>query len=536
MAEILSFSTSECYERSKGFAMRTYLKRHPNGTYYFRRDIPKHLQPIIGQTAWSHSLRTKDCTEGKRKVDTETVRTNGLIAEAEKVFAAGAREPVPAPQRSRADDWQREHEEREAAWAVIQGKLDDEHEERVAEQEPHARRLRSRIKGSTARMAPEDAVVARILREKDEEIALLREHSGSNSRSESVGDSYRGSEPTPAPALPKSLTAPQRVSQGKIDGVSISGLYEKYATQPGISIRAATIKQWRSYIQNLIAFLGQDGAEGVTTKDLIRWREHLRTLTGRGGKPLSPKTINGSYLAAANVTFAYGVNQLLIDRNPMTDVQAVRSERKVKLRDRDFTNAERKAILRAALAGASVRVSDHRRLAVRWVPWLCAYTGARVNEVTQLRAEDVKQIDGVWTIHITPEAGGVKTDQARTVPIHEHLVAQGFLEVVKGKTGPLFYVATDAGADSDRGQHKRTGMWLAAWGRDEVGITDPNVAPNHGWRHTFKTICREAEIDESAADYMQGHAHKAQGRQYGSNTLPALSKQLAKFPRYSTEE
>jgi integrase len=159
----------------------------------------------------------------------------------------------------------------------------------------------------------------------------------------------------------------------------------------------------------------------VTTRDLIRWREHLRTLTGRGGKPLSAKTINGSYLAAANVTFAYGVNQLLIDRNPMTDVQAVRSERKVKLRERDFTNAERKAILRAALAGASGRVSEHRRLAVRWVPWLCAYTGARVNEITQLRAEDVKQIDGVWSIHITPEAGGVKTDQARTVPIHEHL-------------------------------------------------------------------------------------------------------------------
>jgi hypothetical protein len=221
MAEILSFFASECYERSKGFAMCTYLLGpRQGGMYYFRRDIPKHLQPIIGQTAWSHSLRTKDRAEAKRKVATETVRTNGLIAEAEKVFAAGVRAPVPAPQRTRADDWQREHEEREAEWAGIQGKLDDEREERVAEQEPHARRLRNRIKGSTARMSPEDAVVARMLREKDEEIALLREHGGSNSPSGSAGDSHRGLALASAPAsqipmraLSESLRAKQAGSR-----------------------------------------------------------------------------------------------------------------------------------------------------------------------------------------------------------------------------------------------------------------------------------------------------------------------------------
>ncbi|MEC5293197.1 hypothetical protein, partial [Aurantimonas sp. C2-3-R2] len=31
----------------------------------------------------------------------------------------------------------------------------------------------------------------------------------------------------------------------------------------------------------------------------------------------------------------------------------------------------------------------------RWVPWICAYTGARVNEITQLRRQDIKQIDGI---------------------------------------------------------------------------------------------------------------------------------------------
>lgn len=77
----------------------------------------------------------------------------------------------------------------------------------------------------------------------------------------------------------------------------------------------------------------------------------------------------------------------------------------------------------------------------KWVPWLCAYTGARVNENTQLRASDVKAIDGIPCIHITPEAGTVKTVKERTVPLHPHLEEMGFLVWARCKRGktPLFY-------------------------------------------------------------------------------------------------
>ncbi|WP_439371024.1 hypothetical protein [Bradyrhizobium sp. DASA03120] len=41
---------------------------------------------------------------------------------------------------------------------------------------------------------------------------------------------------------------------------------------------------------------------------------------------------------------------------------------------------------------------------------------------------------------LTPEAGTLKTGKPRVVPIHEHLIAQGFIEMVQqvGK-GALFY-------------------------------------------------------------------------------------------------
>src|SRR5208282_251882 len=43
-------------------------------------------------------------------------------------------------------------------------------------------------------------------------------------------------------------------------------------------------------------------------------------------------------------------------------------------------------------------------------------------------------------LRISPEAGTTKTGKARTVPLHEHLVEQGFLAFVTANgAGPLFY-------------------------------------------------------------------------------------------------
>lgn len=90
------------------------------------------------------------------------------------------------------------------------------------------------------------------------------------------------------------------------------------------------------------------------------------------------------------------------------------------------------------------RVKDHRYLYRRGEQFyfrrkVCAYTGARVNEITQLRGEDVSEVNGIWTVHITPEAGSVKTGEARSVPLHPHLIELGLVEVLSGTKGPIFY-------------------------------------------------------------------------------------------------
>lgn len=538
--------------------MCTYLDQ-VGSTYYFRRPVPLDLRGYFltktgkPRVDWKKTLRTKDRETAKRKIPEYITWTNAEIDAARAQLAtqqaaAQPRTPEELEEQRRTIERRRYADERElvemgaqeelAAWEADQGAT---REARIKNQEEYAKRLRTRITGSTADMAPEDAVIARLLREHQadaafwKQIANDREFALEQIRAAGVARDSQDGDTAPAlpTTLPKFSIASQRPSEGKSGVVTITGLFEMYGAQDGIA--PGTVKQWRNYINHLVRFLGHDDAARVTGHDMVGWREKLRTEKTKAGKPLSSKTINGSYLAAASVTFAYGLNQLLLRENPMTGIQPVRADKKPMLRDRDFTKAEREAILKAALFLAKGKLTPERALARRWVPWLCAYSGARVNEMTQLRAEDVAEIEGVWTIRVTPEAGPVKTRKARTVPLHEHLIEQGFLNIVRSMTGPLFYNPDKARGGNDGRHHKKVGMFLASWVRKDVGITDPDVAPNHGWRHTFKTICREAEIDESAADYIQGHAHKGQGRKYGSNTIPALAKQLAKFPRFETD-
>jgi integrase len=138
--------------------------------------------------------------------------------------------------------------------------------------------------------------------------------------------------------------------------------------------------------------------------------------------------------------------------------------------EKEFTEAEAQTILRASTALGSP--SDPWGAAKRWVPWLCAYSGARVGELTQLRVQDIEQRACGPVLRITPDAGTVKTGKARTVPIHPHLVEMGLLDYVEtvksrlGKQGPLFFrpparPSRNPGYRGPRGARQRGGV--VAW-------------------------------------------------------------------------
>lgn len=351
--------------------MPSHMHRRDGGVYYTRMVVPPRLRPIIGKSDLGKSLRTKDRAEALDLYPYWFADARAVIAAAKAELAAGS---APVARAVPYDPYAGmtleqveglEQFQREQLWEVI---AEDDAEERLAQPE--------------AKLSPDDAAVARLLKQARRE----RDRYKARYRKRKEADQQRSSG-----------NSPNGITYVRT-GVTITGLFEDYAAQPGIS--QSTASQFRAIIKHLVAFLGHDDASRVDHAALVRWRDHLRFEPSKDGKPRSAKTINGSYLAAASVTFAYGKDRLLIAANPAADVAKVRAAKPAKLREKDFTKAERKAILKAALEPVTGKLSATRALARRWVPWLCAYSGARVNELTQLRGADVQRIEGVWTIRI----------------------------------------------------------------------------------------------------------------------------------------
>ncbi|MCX5580795.1 tyrosine-type recombinase/integrase [Kaistia terrae] len=336
----------------------------------------------------------------------------------------------------------------------------------------------------------------------------------------------------PEPPATRSFPAPSKptVQTGKI---TLTALVEGWWTEAKATGRKpSTHESYRNTMQRLIKHLGHEDASRVTPEDVISFKDaRLAEINPRNGKPISPKTVKGSDLAGLKVVFDWSVSNRKLGFNPASEVTLKLGKTK-RTRGPGFTDEEALVILKHATAYQRGSERPATAAAKRWVPWLCAYTGGRVGELAQLRKQDIRQEAGRWILHITPDAGTVKTDEARDVPLHAHLIEQGFIDfVTKAKPGPLFLIPAKDG--DVLGPLQGVKNRLAEFVREV--FTDPRVAPNHGWRHRFKTVCRDMGIDAGVRDAIQGHAARSVAEEYGEVSIIAKSNAIDKLPRYLVE-
>ncbi|TCR81535.1 DUF6538 domain-containing protein [Rhizobium sp. BK376] len=292
---------------------------------------------------------------------------------------------------------------------------------------------------------------------------------------------------------------------------------------------AGTPSDFLQKIDSFKVYLGHEEVHRITPLNVSEYCDFLRHEKG-----LSAKTVNGKYLAAIRTVIRVGLAKARIAVDPTANVR-VTVPKAIKERASGFTDDEANAILGAALRDPSTLggMADLNKLACRWVPWICAYTGARAGEITQLRREDFTEEFGIASLKITPEAGTVKTGTYRMVPIHPHLIELGLLDMVASrKPGPLFYIPNDNKRKPGHSQAASVRGKVGDWVRDTVGVKDKRVQPNHAWRHRFKTIARDVDIAQRYMDAIQGHEDGSASSDYGENTMKALYREIAKLPRY----
>jgi integrase len=327
--------------------------------------------------------------------------------------------------------------------------------------------------------------------------------------------------------LPKSFPPFTLQAPRSDTGLSPQELFEAWrkARKPAQS----TIESWRTVFNRLGRDFPDRSASSITADEAQRWLDKLIT------EHRSAFTVRNTWLRATRTVYAWGKRRKL-SGNPFADA-VVDVPRRKQLRPKWLYEHERATILRAASAVSHTSNPDHA--ACRWVPWLLAYTGARPGEITQLRGVDVERVDGIWALNFTPAAGTIKGGLARRVPLHAHLVEQGFIEFAQAHGDePLFYRPRNNGQPEEPAMQRKspgaqTRQRLAAWVR-EIGVTDEHLSPNHAWRHTFKLIGRRIEPDGTLLDYICGHAPATEGRAYGEPHLKDMARVIERFPRYET--
>lgn len=312
---------------------------------------------------------------------------------------------------------------------------------------------------------------------------------------------------------------------GAAEPVTISGLLEGWqAEAQRLDKSPSTIEGYSRTVRQFIAFLRHDDATRVTQEDVLRYK-HKRLVEDMR----SPKTVLGADLAALKAVFGWAVANRRLKSNPASDVTLKLPKKR---KGDGYSDAGAAKLLQAALSYTRAEgEAEQMAAAKKWSPWLAAFTGARVGEIVQLRREDVYKKDGVWLVHITPDAGRVKDREVREVPLHPQLIELGFIDFAQ--SAPKTYLFLSGSDKHDTADQRQTTInRLGEFARDLV--REDRVAANHGWRHRFIKLCRRNGVDVELRRKITGHAgHGVDEEDYGGPAeMQALYREVCKLPAY----
>lgn len=186
---------------------------------------------------------------------------------------------------------------------------------------------------------------------------------------------------------------------------------------------------------------------------------------------------------------------------------------------RAFSMKELNMLFESALYTENERPQGQAVDAAYWTPLLGPFVGARIEELCQLRIEDIQRINGVWCIRICDldDDQEVKTDSSfRRVPLHEKVIHAGFLVYAAkvAAAGHQRLFPTLSNENANRIFSNSVGKWF---GRhlSAIGLGDPRL-DFHSFRYTFKQQCSLCGISDEVRDALSGHwvGTKETGRAY----------------------
>lgn len=242
----------------------------------------------------------------------------------------------------------------------------------------------------------------------------------------------------------------------------------------------------------------------ITRQTIIAYRDKLLD----AGKAVN--TIN-TRLSFIRILLGIAKDRGLVEINHADDTALQEDKRAVDKR-KPYSQEQIEAVM-AATEGMKKTLPT-----MYWLPRLARWTGARLNELHQLRKDDIQTREGVTGLMITDEGDHdsetpmrlKNAGSRRWVPLAEQV--RDFAEwASKQPAGPLFPAAPNKYGVVSDGFSKRYGRFL----RETLKIKDKRVT-FHSWRHGFADMCRAAGVAPDVRMALMGHTEGGVSGTYGS--------------------
>ena len=511
--------------------MCTYLIKR-GATFYFRRVIPAELRPAFdGATEFTFSLRTKDREEAKRRRSVEALRIDALVD--------AARGQLEGPGRAQATAAAPHHgiSERAVEQLESEARSDAERKANYAARAPLRRRLRNAMQLSTAEITPGEAATRDLLREQRYEFTVAAERLAS--RQVRAAEKRRGtlySDPQDHPGeSPQAISAtalqpPEAAHAGAMLDTTIIDLWaaERKVSAKGKDTHRAVARWFYDRV-------GSKPVAAITRKDVLAFKDAL-VAEGQGLANINMKLTRLRTLLQWAADNDYAASNVAAGIK-IKDTDAAKNKRT------EFDPASLRAIFSSPVFSAGERPAGGRGEAAYWLPLLALFTGARLEELGQLRPSDIveeRYPDGagveqaVWIIRISEDADAGLTlknaESERVVPVHPELERLGFIRYVRAAQARgdarLFPLLK---ANIYGRLTAKWGEWFGPYLRTVCLVTDKRMV-FHSFRHTFKHYARHANINEGVQRQLMGHSSGDAADAYGSgHSLHRLVEGMRSF-------
>jgi integrase len=308
----------------------------------------------------------------------------------------------------------------------------------------------------------------------------------------------------------------ERVAEG--DALTFDGLVDRWSKERRRV--GKSLDTHKAVVRQFVELAGAIPVGKVTKRDVLTFKDKLLE-TGN-----TPANVNVK-LTRLRTLLNFAFANDLITAQPANGIQVLDPDAERNKR-RPFDRTALAAIFGSPIYSEDARPTQGRGAAAYWLPLLALYTGARMEELGQLRTIDVRQEaypdaddneQSAWFIHVTEDdEDGLKLKNAgseRVIPLHPALEELGFTRFVgEAKASGHARLFPDLRPNKYGRLTAKWGEWFSLYKRNVCGVTDKRMV-FHSFRHTFKDNGR-GRMEDGVQRQIMGHSSDDVADDYGT--------------------